>query len=44
MRYTASEKLQIIQRVEQSALPVAANSEAAGDPEVDVLRLVSALR
>ena len=40
MRYSASEKLEIIRLVEQSHLPGSSHARANGDPEIDVLSLV----
>ena len=40
MRYSASEKLEIIRLVEQSHLPVRRTLGQIGDPEIDVLSLV----
>jgi hypothetical protein len=43
MRYSASEKFEIIELVEQSSLSIRSHTGADRDPKVDVLRLVRPL-
>jgi hypothetical protein len=40
MRYSASEKFEIIELVEQSSLSIPPDTGSNRDPEIDVLRLV----
>ena len=43
MRYSASEKFEIIELVEQSSLSIRRTLAPIGNPEIDVLRLVQPL-
>ena len=43
MRYPAAEKLEIIQLVEQSHLPVRRSLEQIGNPKIHVLSMVRSL-
>ena len=43
MRYSASEKFEVIELVEQSSLSIRRTLAPIGDPEIDVLRLVQSI-